>query len=199
MQASLPRLVRMVSVEDIGQGSESLRILGIKWLPTGAASQTVTADGKLQKSDKNKGSGKNDRSVSGQGELENNEDDDKDGQALERSESSEERKQTEQENQNISEGMEAEEGEFVNLEVAFAYKARSDGKGLRNRSKNAHLYLGFYLPANVKVPVWVELQGLVGVMRLRLQLTPDPPFFSLCTLTFLGQPKVDMSCVPLVK
>lgn len=34
---------------------------------------------------------------------------------------------------------------------------------------------------------------------MRLQLTPDPPFFSLCTLTFLGQPKVDLSCVPLLK
>lgn len=36
-------------------------------------------------------------------------------------------------------------------------------------------------------------------MRMRLQLTPDPPFFSLCTLTFLGQPKVDIACVPLIK
>ena len=36
-------------------------------------------------------------------------------------------------------------------------------------------------------------------MRLRLQLCPDPPFFSLCTLTFLGQPKADLSCVPLIK
>ena len=34
---------------------------------------------------------------------------------------------------------------------------------------------------------------------MRLQLTPDPPFFSLCTFTFLGQPKVDISCVPLIK
>jgi hypothetical protein len=34
---------------------------------------------------------------------------------------------------------------------------------------------------------------------MRLQLTPDPPFFSLCTITFLGQPKVDISCIPLVK
>src|SRR5689334_6449540 len=45
--------------------------------------------------------------------------------------------------------------------------------------------------------VWVELRGLVGVMRVRLQLTPDPPFFALCTMTFLGQPKVDLSCAPL--
>ena len=28
---------------------------------------------------------------------------------------------------------------------------------------------------------------------------PDPPFFALCTLTFLGQPKADLSCVPLTK
>jgi hypothetical protein len=36
-------------------------------------------------------------------------------------------------------------------------------------------------------------------MRLRLQLCPDPPFFSVCTLSFLGQPKINLSCVPLIK
>ena len=195
MQASLPRFIRMVSVEDIGQGSESLRILGIKWLPTGAASKTVTAEGKLQKKQSQDGE-KSDRSVPGQGRLESGDDDqNKQNGSPDKDETNDE----EQENQNISEGMEAEEGEFVNMEVAFSYRARSDGKGFRNRAKNAHLYLGFYLPANIKVPVWVEMVGVVGVMRLRLQLTPDPPFFSLCTMTFLGQPKVDMSCVPLVK
>ena len=45
----------------------------------------------------------------------------------------------------------------------------------------------------------MELRGIVGIMRLRLQLCPDPPFFSLCTLTFLGQPKANLSCVPLIK
>ena len=34
---------------------------------------------------------------------------------------------------------------------------------------------------------------------MRLQLCPDPPFFALCTMTLLGQPKADLSCVPLVK
>lgn len=34
---------------------------------------------------------------------------------------------------------------------------------------------------------------------MRLQLCPDPPFFSLCTLTLLGQPKANLSCVPLMK
>ncbi len=40
---------------------------------------------------------------------------------------------------------------------------------------------------------------MVGVMRLRLQLCPDPPFFSICTMSFLGQPNVTLSCVPLIK
>ena len=34
---------------------------------------------------------------------------------------------------------------------------------------------------------------------MRLQLCPDPPFFSLCTITLLGQPKATLSCVPLMK
>ena len=62
MQASLPNVVKMVSVNDVGQGSEAVRILGIKWLPTGAAAQTVTEDGKLQAPSQN-----NDRKVPGEG------------------------------------------------------------------------------------------------------------------------------------
>jgi len=45
----------------------------------------------------------------------------------------------------------------------------------------------------------VELRGIVGTMRMRLQLCPDPPFFALCTLTLLGQPKAELACVPLTK
>lgn len=47
MQASLPKFVRMISVEDLGQGSESLRILGIRWLPNGAAAKNMSEDGKI--------------------------------------------------------------------------------------------------------------------------------------------------------
>lgn len=41
-----------------------------------------------------------------------------------------------------------------------------------------------------------------GSLSTHLSLTfiqPDPPFVSLCTLTFLGQPKAALSCVPLSK
>ena len=183
MQASLPKLVRMVSVEDLGQGSESIQILGVRWLPTGAAAMSISQDGKA-KEDRS-----SDRKVPGEGEVaENSKADERDdvGQASEQDES-------------IAEGMEAEEGDFVNIEIAFSYRASTSGRKLADKTKNAHLFLGFYLPGGLKFPVWVELRGMIGTMRLRLQLTPDPPFFSLCTLTFLGQPKVDLSCIPLTK
>ncbi|KAK0612493.1 hypothetical protein B0T17DRAFT_543812 [Bombardia bombarda] len=181
MQASLPKVVRMVSVDDIGQGSEAVRILGVKWLPTGAASQPVDAEGKLRKKEKN-----NDRTVEGEGETDTraNNNDQSGGQ---------------QQQESVEEGMEGEEGDFINMELAFAYRARSSGKSIASKARNAHLYLKFYLPGGICVPVWVELRGLVGIMRLRLQLTPDPPFFELCTLTFLGQPRADLSCTPLSK
>lgn len=175
MQASLPTFIRMVSVDDIGQGSEALRILGVRWLPAGAATQSITNDGELASD--NEGNGESGNA----GDDKTSTQKDEDG------------------NQQVAQGMEAEEGEFINLEVAFAYRTRSTSKSLKERTKDMHLYLAFYLPGNIKVPVWVDLQGIIGTMRLRLQLTPDPPFFALCTITFLGQPKVDLSCVPISK
>ena len=197
MQASLPKIIRMVSIDDLGQGSEAVRILGIRWLPAGAADKSVDEKGNLKKpSDKEV----NDRGAPGEGEEEDLEDKDKEEADPEASQKKkEEQKQKQQEQQSIREGMEAEQGDFVNMELAFAYRARSSGKSIQSKARNAHLYLKFYLPGGIFVPVWVELRGIIGTMRLRLQLTPDPPFVSLCTLTFLGQPRADISCVPLSK
>lgn len=127
----------MISVDDIGQGSEALRILGVRWLPTGAAARSVGQDGKLKSADK-----KNDRSVPGEGEVQNDsdqKDSDSDGQ-----------------DDNVAEGMEAEEGDFVNVEVAFAYRPSTGRKGMRDRAKNAHLYLAFYLPTNIKLRMFLQ-------------------------------------------
>jgi hypothetical protein len=196
MQASLPKMIRMISVEDMGQGSESIRILGIRSLPTGAAGQTVDEKGNIKKGSKHVN---NDRKAPGQGEEEDHEDEVKNEDDPDAAKKEQSDKQKEVEQEAIREGMEAEQGDFVNMELAFAYRARSSGKTIKSKAKNAHLYLKFYLPGGIFVPVWVELRGLIGTMRLRLQLTPDPPFFSLCTLTFLGQPRADLSCVPLSK
>jgi hypothetical protein len=146
MQASLPKVVRMISVEDIGQGSEAFRILGVRWLPKGAATQNVTEDGKLKKEDKSE---KGMQPISGdeaaQKPKDSNSDDD------EANESEKQRQQDEEEKRRQAEAMHAEEGDFVNLEVAFAFRARLSTHGFRSRSKNPHLYLGFYLPTNIKL------------------------------------------------
>ena len=185
MQASLPRMVRMVSVEDIGQGSEPLRVLGVKWLPKGAASRTVEDGKNLQRKNEIKQQ-QQDRQTT-----------DKDSPDAE--DDSKAAKEDRVQVEDSHEGMEAEEGDFVNMEIAFAYRASRFQKRFKGRQKNAHMLLAFYLPGNLNLPVWVELRGIVGSCRVRLQLTPDPPFVALCTLTFLGQPKVDMTCVPLIR
>ena len=148
MQASLPKLVRMVSVEDLGQGNEAIRILGVRWLPTGAAARTVSKDGKI-KNNKDE----SDRKVPGQGNLDDESKADegssgKDEQKDKRSKADEQKE--EGENENIAEGMEAEEGDFVNLEVGFSYRASSSGRGIKQKSKNSHLFLAFYLPGGVR-------------------------------------------------
>ena len=163
MQASLPRMVQMVSVNDIGQGSESLRILGVRWLPTGAAAQAVSEDGTLQKNIDSE-----DQKGPGEGEVKK-EDNKKTKGEQEKTQQAEDGSQ-----QEVAAGLEAEEGDFVNMEVAFAYRARSKKKSMKDRAKDMHLYIAFYLPGNIKLPVWVDLRGIVGTMRMRLQLCPDP-------------------------
>ena len=122
MQASLPSMVRMVAVEDLGQGSEALRILGVRWLPTGGAARSVGSDGNLKSPDEEKG----DRTVE-------TSDDDGDGQDDEQ-----------------QDDMQAEDGDFVNVELAFAYRP-STGKGIKSRAKHAHILLAFYMPGNFKI------------------------------------------------
>jgi hypothetical protein len=113
-------MVRMVAVEDLGQGSEALRILGVRWLPTGAAARSVGSDGKLKSSEQEN----SDRTIP---DEEDNQDE-----------------------KPVHDTMDAEDGDFVNVEVAFAYRP-STGKGINSRAKHAHLLLAFYLPGNMRM------------------------------------------------
>jgi Ca2+-dependent lipid-binding protein len=142
MQASLPKLVKGVRVADFGQGNESVRILGIRWLEAGDAAE-----------EKN--------------------------------------------------GMLGEEGDFANFEIAVAYRSRptenSAGRALKKRSRNAHLLIEFWSVGGLRLPVWVEVTGFLATARVRMQLTPNPPFLRTAIITLLGQPKVNVSCVPIAK
>ena len=133
MQASLPRFVRMISVDDIGQGSVPLRILGVKWLPKGAADRSVSNEGKIESSNEKR--------------KRENERDDLDKKASAEGQSNQGQQDQDEQTDEV-EGLEAEEGDFVNLELGFAYRAN---KSRGARARNAHLLLDFYLPGNIKL------------------------------------------------
>ncbi|CZS98597.1 probable meiotically up-regulated gene 190 protein [Rhynchosporium agropyri] len=95
-----------------------------------------------------------------------------------------------------------EGGDHYNLECSFAYHAAPTGAGTSEKARNMHMQLVFYLGMKglfgVPLPIFVELQGLVGTVRLRLQLSPEPPFLKSVTFTLMGLPKVQAGCVPLI-
>lgn len=92
-------------------------------------------------------------------------------------------------------------GTHINLELSLVYHAAKSGASLSSRSKNARLEMQFFLGLRKVVtfplPIWVEIKGFVGTVRLRLQLTPDAPFIKNLTFTFLGLPRVQVEVVPL--
>lgn len=96
-----------------------------------------------------------------------------------------------------------EGGDYYNLEVSFAYHAKPTGTSASSRARNMHMNLVFYLGIKgligVPLPIFVELQELVGTVRLRLQMTPEPPYAKNLTFTLMGVPHVQAGCVPMVK
>ncbi|TVY19298.1 Meiotically up-regulated gene 190 protein, partial [Lachnellula arida] len=98
------------------------------------------------------------------------------------------------------EGETDENSKYYNLELSFAYSA-IPATGVIGKAKNLHLEVIFYLGVpgliGIPLPIFVELNGIIGTVRLRFQLTPDPPFLKNVTFTFMGLPKISASAVPL--
>ncbi|TVY78552.1 Meiotically up-regulated protein [Lachnellula suecica] len=98
------------------------------------------------------------------------------------------------------EGEDDPDSKYYNLEASFAYHA-IPATGVIGKAKNLHLEVIFYLGIpgliGIPLPVFVELNGIIGTIRLRFQLTPNPPFLKNVTFTFMGLPKIDASAVPL--
>ncbi|KAK2746588.1 hypothetical protein FQN55_005576 [Onygenales sp. PD_40] len=96
-----------------------------------------------------------------------------------------------------------EGGSHYNLECSFAYHAKPSGTTSSSKAGNMHMLLVFYLGVKglfgVPLPVFTELIELIGTVRLRLQLTPDPPFAKSLTFSLMGVPHVRAGCVPMVK
>ncbi|KAI1341950.1 C2 domain-containing protein [Xylariaceae sp. FL0016] len=94
-----------------------------------------------------------------------------------------------------------EGGDYYNLEASFAYHAKpSDGAATaQNMGMQMVFYLGIKGLFGVPLPIWVELIGLVGTVRIRLQMTPEPPFLKAVTFTLMGVPKVEAGCTPMLE
>ena len=98
-----------------------------------------------------------------------------------------------------------EGGDYYNIEASFAYHAKptADAKDTSAKARNMHMQLVFYLGIKglfgVPLPIFVELQGLVGTVRLRLQMTPEPPYLKNLTFTLMGLPQVQAGCIPMVE
>ncbi|KAI0181933.1 hypothetical protein GGR52DRAFT_568141 [Hypoxylon sp. FL1284] len=97
-----------------------------------------------------------------------------------------------------------EGGDYYNLEASFAYHAKpTGGESVSTKAQNMGMQLVFYLGLKglfgIPLPIWVELLGLVGTVRLRLQMTPEPPFLKAVTITLMGVPKVEAGCTPMIE
>ncbi|KAL7624375.1 hypothetical protein AAE478_005939 [Parahypoxylon ruwenzoriense] len=96
-----------------------------------------------------------------------------------------------------------EGGDYYNLEVSFAYHAKPSTETVSEKATNMGMQLVFYLGIKglfgVPLPIWVELLGLVGTVRLRLQMSPEPPFLKAVTTTLMGVPKVEAGCTPMIE
>ncbi|KAJ5679302.1 hypothetical protein N7462_007546 [Penicillium macrosclerotiorum] len=96
-----------------------------------------------------------------------------------------------------------EGGSYYNMEASFAYHAKPSGGSASSKARNMHMQLVFYLGIRglfgVPFPVFVELTELVGTVRLRLQMMPEPPFMKELTFSLVGIPHVRAGCVPMLR
>ncbi|KAI9849199.1 MAG: hypothetical protein M1838_000219 [Thelocarpon superellum] len=96
-----------------------------------------------------------------------------------------------------------EGGDYYNIECAFAYHAAPTSGSVSEKARNMHMQIVFYLGVRglfgLPLPIWVELQRLVGTVRIRLQMSPEPPFLKTLTFTLMGLPHVQAGCIPMVQ
>ncbi|OOQ90074.1 C2 domain protein [Penicillium brasilianum] len=107
-------------------------------------------------------------------------------------------------NKDPQEAAAAEEGgSYYNMEASFAYHAKPSDGSASSKARNMHMHLVFYLGIRglfgVPFPVFVELTELVGTVRLRFQLMPEPPFMKEVTFSLVGIPHVRAGCVPMIR
>lgn len=180
IQANSPPFVTAVSIEDMGQGSKPFRIVGIRTLPK----QSVGDDG-----DVGPNSGEiYDEVVTIKPGLLN--------RATELSATSNKRGAARELRERLKM---LRERTSVRVEVAFDYGRIEQDSDDLNERKKLHILLVFTLVGGVRVPVWINMEKIVGLLRARVQLKPDLPFVSKAVISLLHKPEVQFACLPLFK
>ena len=197
LMTQVPGIVHSVRVEDMDQGSIPLRVKSFKVLPSDLDSFFKGAVPSSSDDSDHEGAGAS---------------------------------------EGLDENSLVDTGDYVNLEVTFAYRGSRPKSG-KHKTKNAtnndsgdsstpigasatsaadaeqldqlgdaptekihmliYMSIGLQKIAAVEVPVWVEMIGIEGKMRVRLQMTPVAPFIKHAAVTFVGAPKLEMSAKPL--
>jgi Ca2+-dependent lipid-binding protein len=93
-------------------------------------------------------------------------------------------------------------GDYYNFEVAFSYAALP-GQGAHLRAKNIHLLIEFFIGMfdwlHIPIPIWIQVEQIFGVVRLRVQFIPEAPFIRNVTFALCGVPAVEVSAIPMSK
>jgi Ca2+-dependent lipid-binding protein len=93
-------------------------------------------------------------------------------------------------------------GDYYNFECAFSYAALP-GQGASLRAKNIHLliefFIGMYDWLHIPIPIWIQVEQVCGVVRLRVQFIPEPPYVRNLTFALCGVPSVEVSAIPMSK
>jgi Ca2+-dependent lipid-binding protein len=93
-------------------------------------------------------------------------------------------------------------GDYYNFEVAFSYAALP-GQGAHLRAKNIHLLIEFFIGMfdwlHIPIPIWIQVEQIFGVVRLRVQFIPEFPFIRNVTFALCGVPAVEVSAIPMSK
>ncbi|GAA96025.1 uncharacterized protein L969DRAFT_100022 [Mixia osmundae IAM 14324] len=93
-----------------------------------------------------------------------------------------------------------DEGDFCTIEVDYSYRRLPTAHHKKHKTPNSHLlvFMGISLGkiARYELPSLVEISGVVGRARVRVQLISDPPFLRHCTLTLPSRPRIDIRVRP---
>lgn len=110
-----------------------------------------------------------------------------------------EKKSQDPENVDVS----ADAGDYYNVECSFAYHAMPSGSSSSSKAANMHMLLVFYLGIKgffgIPFPVFVELIEIIGTVRLRVQVTPEPPYVQDVTISLMGLPHIRAGCTPMLR